>query len=101
MRSWASSVQTRKAPPANAARAVHPVVTRHRLLTAVTAPKIQLQVLTGLDAVDGIGDTGEHHLFPRLIAPRDIHSRIRVRLVRRRVVVMRDGVDLRAFGKLQ
>src|SRR3954471_14164767 len=74
---------------------------RGYLLTAITAAQIQLQILTRLDAVDGIGDAGEHHLFPRLIAPRDISRRIRVGFVRCRIVVMRDGVDLRALRKLQ
>src|SRR5215204_7259011 len=43
----------------------------------------------------------EHHFFPRLVAPFHVDLRIGIRLVRRRVVVMRDRTDPGPLRKLE
>src|SRR5215470_9540580 len=51
--------------------------------------------------IDAERQTGEHHLFPGLIAPPHVLRWIGIRLVRRRVVVPRHRVELRPLRQLE
>src|SRR5262245_21898243 len=105
--------QRRKAPAATAARAfIEYLISDFYLLpftlllcllpsAVAAAAELQLVVLAGLHAVDGVDDTGEHHFFPGLIAPGDIGRRIGIRLIGGGVVVVSDRVDARALRQLQ
>ena len=46
-------------------------------------------------------EAGEHHLFPRLVAPPHVLGRVGIRLVRGRVVIPRRRLDLRPRRQLE